>query len=517
MGPGRGEAVGAERPTDRLPIGLDGIFSGGGSLGIAYVGALRAVREHGFWFTRVGGTSAGALVAAMVAAGYDAAELEWLLAPPVLGMARPASLPSSVTEPIDISSFLDPPESSREIDPSVMRQTHLWNAIKLNAVDELLSRKLTGFPTRGKLVDELTKRVVALSFGKLDPLRDRIRAVLSAALHFYPDSPPTVRSFVVTALEQLREDIADAVWRAFTDAVRPYRLLVNWTFEGGLFRGQALYNGVKALLEAKVWEAKGLPVRPVSFRDLPLDLAVVSVNTSHPDRDKRMQVHTRLTAGDMEVALAVRESVSIPLFFQPRKYISESGTYEIMDGGLVCKYPFWLFTGGHGSFLQPGSSDNERPKIGFILDKDVDAPSDWGCPRAKWRVADSDEGQMPGSAAALAQNPQFDFLLRRTSSGEFVAIERALRVVDVALASELMLTEPWRSAVKDSYAYHEVPIPLKGYHGLDFSVTRDVKSWQGMVDRGYEATVRTLLEAGLIADGDRRRNPYRQQAGAGGG
>ena len=56
---------------------LDGIFCGGGSLGISYAGALRAVRDNGFWFRRVAGTSAGAMVAALVAAGYDAAEIDW--------------------------------------------------------------------------------------------------------------------------------------------------------------------------------------------------------------------------------------------------------------------------------------------------------------------------------------------------------------------------------------------------------------------------------------------------------
>ena len=45
-------------------------------MGIAYAGALRAVRDNGFWFRRVAGTSAGAMVAALIAAGYDAAEID---------------------------------------------------------------------------------------------------------------------------------------------------------------------------------------------------------------------------------------------------------------------------------------------------------------------------------------------------------------------------------------------------------------------------------------------------------
>jgi NTE family protein len=56
----------------------DGIFEGGGVKGIAFVGALEAARELvGIeeW-VNVAGTSAGAIVAALLAAGYPAEELE---------------------------------------------------------------------------------------------------------------------------------------------------------------------------------------------------------------------------------------------------------------------------------------------------------------------------------------------------------------------------------------------------------------------------------------------------------
>lgn len=490
---------------------LDGIFSGGGSLGIAHVGALRAIQDHGYWFTRVAGTSAGSMIAALVAAGYQAAELEWLTAPSDTTIDRPDSLPSSVKEPIDLSSLLDYPESSSDISPTIMRKTYLWKAIKLNAVDELLNKKLTGLPTRDKLVDDLTDRIIAISFGRLDHFRDRIKAVMNTALHFYPDDTPAIGSFVPITLEQLREDIADAAWKAFTDTVRDYRLFANWTFEGGFFKGQVLYKAIKALLEAKVWESRGLPVRSVQFKDLPLELGIISANTSHVVNSKHMQVLTKLTAGNMEVALAVRDSMSVPLFFEPRKYSRGGKTFEIMDGGIVSNFPFWLFTGGHGGYLQPSADDNARPKIGFILDQDLDAPSDWGCPEPKWHMPGSREGLSPQNLEVLAENPVFAFLTRGGHLGEFIGIERVLRVVEVWLASELTLTTTWRLSVKATYPYCEVHIPLKGYHGLDFSVNKDVKTWRGMVDRGYEATVATLLDAGLVTDTAGKKNPYRLQ------
>lgn len=182
-----------------------------------------------------------------------------------------------------------------------------------------------------------------------------------------------------------------------------------------------------------------------------------------------------------------------------------------MDGGLICNFPFWLFTGGHGGYFQPSADDNARPKVGFILDKELDAPPDWGCPEPKWHIPGSRDGLSPRNLEALAENPVFAALSSGGAFGEFIAIERALRVVDVSLASELTLTQPWRSSIKATYPYYEVHIPLKGYHGLDFSVNKDVKTWRGMVDRGYEATVATLLDVRLITDTAGKKNPYRLQ------
>lgn len=55
---------------------VDGVFSGGGIKGFAYIGAMQVLEEHGIQFKRVAGTSAGAILAAFIAAGFNAQELE---------------------------------------------------------------------------------------------------------------------------------------------------------------------------------------------------------------------------------------------------------------------------------------------------------------------------------------------------------------------------------------------------------------------------------------------------------
>ncbi len=54
----------------------DGVFEGGGVKGIALVGAVSRLEEEGVKFQRVAGTSAGAITAALYAAGYSAAEMK---------------------------------------------------------------------------------------------------------------------------------------------------------------------------------------------------------------------------------------------------------------------------------------------------------------------------------------------------------------------------------------------------------------------------------------------------------
>lgn len=69
---------------------IDGVFSGGGLKGFALVGAYQVLESQNFRFKRVAGTSAGAILAAFIAAGYSGQEIERLL------------------EELDVPTLLDP-------------------------------------------------------------------------------------------------------------------------------------------------------------------------------------------------------------------------------------------------------------------------------------------------------------------------------------------------------------------------------------------------------------------------
>lgn len=57
---------------------IDGVFSGGGIKGFAFIGGLQVLEEKGYVFKRVAGTSAGSIIAALVIAGYSSEEIEKL-------------------------------------------------------------------------------------------------------------------------------------------------------------------------------------------------------------------------------------------------------------------------------------------------------------------------------------------------------------------------------------------------------------------------------------------------------
>jgi NTE family protein len=56
-------------------VKADAVFEGGGVKGIAFIGALKVMEEHGYVWEKLAGTSAGAIVAALLSAGYKSVEL----------------------------------------------------------------------------------------------------------------------------------------------------------------------------------------------------------------------------------------------------------------------------------------------------------------------------------------------------------------------------------------------------------------------------------------------------------
>lgn len=137
---------------------IDGVFSGGGIKGLALVGACAAIEERGFRFKRVAGTSAGSLIAGLLAAGYTSAEMAGILGD------------------LDLKKFLD---SRKTIFPSALTKwLFVYWRLGLYKGDELecwIAEKLAakGLRTFGDLAPDALRIIASdLTNGRLLILPD---------------------------------------------------------------------------------------------------------------------------------------------------------------------------------------------------------------------------------------------------------------------------------------------------------------------------------------------------------
>ena len=104
-------------PLTSSDDGLDLVFQGGGSKGLAHIGAIREFERQQRPYRRLVGASAGSIVAVLLAAGYSADEIE---------AAITERLPDGN---IITGSFLVPPEK-REFDADQLRNSITYRTLQ---------------------------------------------------------------------------------------------------------------------------------------------------------------------------------------------------------------------------------------------------------------------------------------------------------------------------------------------------------------------------------------------------
>jgi NTE family protein len=215
----------------------DLVFQGGGVKGIGLVGAYSVLEERGYRPVNMAGASAGAIVAALVAAGYSAEELR------------------SIMMEIPFDKFMDEAWEDR-----------IW----------LLARPLSLLKDKGiyegKYFHDWIKELLSRKMGKEE----------------------------VTFGDLRRNDVPEDA-----DLVFQHRLQV---------------------IVSDVTERR-MVVLPRDYEEL---------GWAHPDI--------------VPVALAVRMSMSIPIFFEPVPLVNQytGREHTIVDGGMLSNFPVWLFDAPHG-------------------------------------------------------------------------------------------------------------------------------------------------------------------------
>lgn len=140
---------------------VDGVFSGGGMKGFAYVGAIQVLEERGILFKRVAGTSAGAILATFIAAGYRAKELE------------------QIFDELNLKTLLDPPKAVFNF--PFLKWINLYKRYGLyegKRLEKWFYQKLTakGIYTFGDLPPDSLKLVASdLTNGKILVLPDDLK------------------------------------------------------------------------------------------------------------------------------------------------------------------------------------------------------------------------------------------------------------------------------------------------------------------------------------------------------
>lgn len=155
------------------------------------------------------------------------------------------------------------------------------------------------------------------------------------------DLPPDLRKIPVPILNELE--------KVFGDFDCVYRLMNNY----GWYSSEYFYNWIKEQINSQFDPSKKLP--PYTFSDFKntdihngkrpfLDLYIVGTDLSY----RSSKVFSYESTPDMEVAKAVRISMSIPLFFEAVKSNEDAMTNDystnvFCDGGVMWNYPINIF------------------------------------------------------------------------------------------------------------------------------------------------------------------------------
>lgn len=170
---------------------------------------------------------------------------------------------------------------------------------------------------------------------------------------------------------ELREIILELDYRAFQDRGWEDRVPVierslSMLLDLGLYEGEYFLRWIRERLEDKGVRTFADLVHP-DFADDPrfrsrLQVIASDVTTHELLVLPRDAHKLGIEPDDLDVALAVRMSMSIPVFFEPvRVHDPRTGrTHVIVDGGMLSNYPVWLFDCADGEVP-------EWPTFGLLL------------------------------------------------------------------------------------------------------------------------------------------------------
>jgi len=314
---------------------FDLVFQGGGAKGMAYVGAMKAFENNGLEMRRLVGTSAGAINAALLAAGYTYKEMAAVLdekdkeGNPIFEGFMSAPLPNEFSDKVFDKSLI----------VSVFKalQEYFWNSSAKNNV-EIQGNEKNNLNWVQTTIETITAMNSATSL--------TIRLILE----FTPEAYQGYITMAFNFIEQGGVFSARKFVKWMEDRLAAKNLAIDITFE-------------------QLFEKSG--------RDLTLVASDLTANN--------MLVLNHTTAPNLPISWAVRMSMNIPFVWDPVIWRKEFGTYlgnnlvghRIVDGGALSNFAIRLTTSNSPAVkavMDQNFSPDEAPTIGFILDSNLPVP-----------------------------------------------------------------------------------------------------------------------------------------------
>jgi NTE family protein len=288
-----------------------GIFEGGGAKGLAHPGAYKAA-ERRFEFVGVAGTSAGAIMAALVAAGYGA---------------------DQVYEPHD-------PNSLFQMNLLELFDKQEWKNL------ERLRTQIDRKSERNKRIKDLVWAVIESSW---TPWLNLLAGAMgTVALIFFGFNWWLVGDAIALA-------ICFAILSRYRTILKLTYRFLQYEYSGhtlllsnfGAFRILATKRGVLDTATFRNWLNEKLRAKinerfpdstiegDVLFKHIPIALKIIAAEHDQ----KVIRVFSNENDPDLPVADAVCGSISIPFVFIPKKIYG----VEFVDGGMMSNFPAWVF------------------------------------------------------------------------------------------------------------------------------------------------------------------------------
>lgn len=328
----------------------DLVFQGGGAKGMAFVGAIAEFERRQHSFRRLVGTSAGAINAALIAAGYTAEDMAQALGETIEGTDRPI-----------FESFMVPPTLDE------------LNTVKLN--DSMLIKLTKLIPRLYKVFETYPEfTTLAIAQGGFDLIKN--------------------------GLESLGVEVDEAWWKG--NAASIYSLLEL----GGWYSANNFVTWLERKLDEKDPRFGGATLGSL-YQMTGNDLSVCVTDIT----GAKLLVLNHRTAPNLPVIWAVRMSMSIPFVWPAVTWKSTWGTYtegnqehvltdhRIVDGGALSNFALRL-TSTSGAEVKavmandPDISDDEfaqftakAPTIGFMLDSNIEVPNAGEAPESEGLAA----------------------------------------------------------------------------------------------------------------------------------